>query len=79
MLTTTSYWNVNYVRVYQLVDPAFGKLNPSYIASEQPANTATSVYTAPNAVATPNIDVDKLCPQYNFSIVTDGKYQYVMN
>ena len=78
MLTPASYWSVNYVRVYQLLDPENNVTGMTYIASEQPANTATNAYTAPNAVATPNIDVDSLCPEYNFTVITDGKYQYVM-
>lgn len=70
------YWSVNYVRVFQLLDPANNITGPTYVASEQPANTATNAYTAANAVATPNLNADRLCPRYNFSIISDGKYQY---
>lgn len=69
-----AYWAVNNVRVYQLVDPDDSTPFSTYIASEQAPSTATSVAPAP--VATPNLNVDELCPQYNFSIITDGKYQY---
>ncbi|KAK5955112.1 hypothetical protein OHC33_003791 [Knufia fluminis] len=68
-----AYWDVNYVRVYQLVDPEGAPPSATYIASEQPPKTVSS---ASYAVATPNLDTDSLCPQYNFQIVTDGKYQY---
>ncbi|KAK5095182.1 hypothetical protein LTR70_003660 [Exophiala xenobiotica] len=71
-----AYWSVNYVRVYQLVDPEGDAPSATYIASEQAPNTATNAYTAAPAVSTPNLDADSLCPQYNFTIITDGKYQY---
>lgn len=68
-----AYWSVNYVRVYQLEDPAGSETVPSYIASEQASMVVTS---AALPVATPNLSTDTLCPKYNFSIITDGKYQY---
>lgn len=73
LLTMYSYWNVNYVRVYQLVDPDATTTATPYIASEQPTMTLSA--TA-NVVATPNINVDALCPQYNYTIITDGTYDY---
>jgi len=69
-----AYWSINYVRVYQLVDPEGGVPSATYIASEQAPSTPTNAYTAP--VATPNLDIDSLCPEYNFQIISDGKYEY---
>lgn len=62
--------------MYQLVDPDDTATPTSYIASQQPATAATNTGTALAAVATPNLSADSLCPQYNFSVITDGKYQY---
>ncbi|KAK6371986.1 hypothetical protein LTR64_003899 [Lithohypha guttulata] len=69
-----AYWSVNYVRVYQLDDPESDTEYRTYIASEQAPSTATQAVADP--VSTPNLAVDELCPTYNFSVITDGKYKY---
>lgn len=67
------YWNINYVRVYQLVDPAAPPGGPEYIASMQPPNSVTAVSSSVVPAASPTAS---LCPTYNFTTILDGGLTY---
>lgn len=78
-----AYWEINSVRVYQLADPSGLNTSPApYIASQQTANTASATISAPTAIATlnlntlPALSTAELCSRYNFSIISDGNFQY---
>ncbi|KAH0832512.1 endo-1,3(4)-beta-glucanase [Fonsecaea pedrosoi] len=68
-----SYWSINSIRVYQLVDPnANVSSNPTtYIASDQPTPSSTSTISSSTPVPTTS-----LCPTYNFTVVQAGNYKY---
>jgi hypothetical protein len=68
-----SYWQVNFVKVYQLVDSsssASGSQTP-YIASLQPTQSAQIPNNGPAPTPTAS-----LCPTYNFTVVQSGAFKY---
>ncbi|KIW83989.1 hypothetical protein Z517_03235 [Fonsecaea pedrosoi CBS 271.37] len=68
-----SYWSINSIRVYQLVDPNANVSSnaTTYIASNQPTPSSTSTISSSTPVPTTS-----LCPTYNFTVVQAGDYKY---
>ncbi|KIW97726.1 uncharacterized protein Z519_01310 [Cladophialophora bantiana CBS 173.52] len=68
-----SYWSINSIRVYQLVDPSANASSTStaYVASNQPTQSSTSTIPSPTPVPTTS-----LCPTYNFTVVQSGNFKY---
>ncbi|KAL2408555.1 endo-1,3(4)-beta-glucanase [Exophiala dermatitidis] len=68
-----SYWSINSIRVYQLVDPTPNASTTAtpYIASDQPTRSSISTSSVPTSTPTTS-----LCPTYNFTVVQTAGLKY---
>ncbi|RVX73283.1 hypothetical protein B0A52_02925 [Exophiala mesophila] len=67
-----SFWEINYVRVYQLKNPdAIARPSLPYIASLEPPQPTLSSSLPP-----PPLPTDTLCPAYHFMVIKSGTANY---